>query len=360
MRIPILEITVCLLLLSCSIKAENTNEYDDEIETSETEEDGHENLPPSIVNVRIKQYDKEGIVDSLLGAEESILHEFLETDSFQYNREAVSFTYNGSFQFARSGCEPYVAQIQLTPCRYWMQDNYLDAIFPNDPQEMPCFEEAFDTVSAFAADIGFSASNIRSYKIDHSQAKNIWDFFQRPAPGKSKLDECPYEWEESEDGIYFVLEPDTISGFPYSSLAEDGLLKIIWTQEYGMIYVDAPYLYEVVSAKEVDIVDCETARKGIRERASIIYILQCDLLEIDGAELVYTYKPFSMDIPAETAILVPCWKFNYHSNDPDQNVFRQIPILEKLIKKISDRDGYILIDAVSGDPADLDINVPFD
>lgn len=360
MKLTIIALIMCLLLYSCPIYAENFREYADENETTETAEDEREELPPSIVNVRIKQYDKEAIVHTLFGSDEGLLQDFLETDSFYFNQEEVSFTYNGSFQYARSCCDPYLAQITLSPWRYWMQDNYLDAIFPNDPQEMPCYEEAFETISEFAFDIGFSVNSIHSYKLDQTQAKNAWDIFKRPAPGKSKTDECPYEWEESKDGLYFVLEPDAISGFPFSSLAGEGLLKIIWTQEDGIIYVDAPYLYDVVSTEKTDIVDCETAREGLPERVSIVYLLQYKLLEIDGAELAYTIKPFSFDQTAGTAILVPCWRFNYHSNDPDKNVFHPIPILDVLLSKITDKDGYILIDAVSGDPADLDINVPLD
>ena len=354
----ILIIFMCLVI-SSSVYAdyeEEGSEYDTAgTENAEAEDAEAEDLPPAILNVRIKQYNVEQAVRSLFDDADDILADIGDPYHFSVDLEDAVFSYNGRFTFAAANSMPYTSQINLSPWVYWSrQDNYLDAVFPNDPEEMACYGEALEMVSSFADDIGFSAAKIRSYKIDGTLAKIVWEGFETPAPGKSKEDAVPYEWDESNDAIFFVIEPDSISGCEYASLAGDGLLNIIWTQKDGIIYVNAPYMYELVSREETEVVDSEAAKEGIQERAAMIYLVQYDLLEIEKEELVYTYKPGSIDETAGTAELVPCWKFSYRSNDPDKNVY--FPIYEQVISKVSDREGYILIDAISGDPSELDIN----
>ena len=305
----ILIIFMCFII-SSSVYADS-EEDESEYDTTETQGAEAEDLPPAVLNVRIKQYDVESILRSLFDDADDILADIEDPYHFSADLEDAWFIYNGSFSFAAENSMPYSAQINLSPWVYWSrQDNYLDAVFPNDPEEMTCYGEALEKVSGFADDIGFSAAEIRSYKIDKTLAKIVWEGFETPAPGKSKEDEVPYEWDESNDAIFFVVEPDSISGYRYASLAGDGLLIIIWTQKDGIIYVNAPYMYELVSKEETKIVDSETAKEGIQERAAMIDLIQYDLLEIEKEELVYTCRPGSIDETAGTAELVPCWKFS--------------------------------------------------
>ncbi|MBQ8638423.1 MAG: hypothetical protein IJ468_04580 [Lachnospiraceae bacterium] len=358
------KIVYFLMMIVAAVNAKNTysNEinvseetgdvidYEKESEVDETEEeiDTTQLTEYRLLNVSFSCYDLEQIVQLFLGEEYA---EDMDEMSAWYSSGDLKLSVYGdcsSFSVINTElADPY--HMAMTPLNVYRkyQPDFLEMAMPESAKEYESYEECREVCDQIAEELEFPYGNVRTYLIDDEFGSASWMYFGTPAPGKDMTDSAAGEWDQEDFAFLFLYEYEEIEGLAYRSLIEDGILSIIYSPARGLISLEAPVRYQVISEEMVDLISSEEAEEKWKELAFEIYQLVPDQMKITEIELVYTENTKQQNMIEGTSQLLPCWKLSF--TDKESTIDLYAGEFPNRLRGEAEADGYMLLDAISGD-----------
>ena len=320
--------------------------------------------------VALTDYDSAALEKVFFAGEDVHWEQTNVVNSHIISEDAELWYYRDRFIYAKNGLsELYEMAVQLPGSYLSAQAAFLEARFPEmkiynceeeieemtesseEPDEKDAADETEEEVvkicRKLADDVGFIYETQEIYYIPIEKIRYSSFGMEMDAPGMW-LGKEDSEWNDDDDAWYCIFRPKNIDNKCFVSLQDENLLKIIYSEKYGLIYVKGGLqIGEILEEEAIPIEDQDVVRKNVNDLI-MRYNIEGECIELTDNVTGIVMPLGTVVYPTDEesrycAELLPCWIIRYKLTGTD--IFPGLDYFEK----VPENKGYMLLDAITGD-----------
>ncbi len=365
-RLFVIMILLALLIISGCLKSDNrvdtvtlsTTERETDFLQEDTFSQGTESAETEPVTeddavylyqANMKLYDQQKIAEEILGGNYSSKEEFRYYSSDE--TASLNFQYGYSVDYrVKDLTDAYRCFFDMIALPFSMQKSLLECQYLAEELPNGKKEDAIQYCDEMIRLIEFPYTTREVYVIDAETATKIGSVWGYKGPAeKLKGNDGEKKWHEDE-GVYLILyRNEEFEGKEYQTYLTENIARFVYSPKYGLCGFSASPVVVATGKEETKIVEKEIILDKWMEVCSFNNV-DFRLVTPSGIELVYADSGMLRDEKGGRSELRPCWKISFSIQEGKCAEFWNTAHNIPLAFGETDTQGYILVDAITGNP----------